>query len=321
MKLKTFLGPENKKPRWTLVADDLIRRNIPTHYNLKDESSKIHPLLQDWRPYQNNTKVNTLPLSIRRMLKATKTYNVTFDPINPSQNLAMQMPIWRHPGQMQNVETRSQLNGKLEKCLRTTHQATTVEDFLHLTSRLQLPNHGVRKNCACPYCKADRRNGCVHPHKCTKKANAYLNSLLPKWDPRQIPAGTLPHPISTQIPSEISPFHKNIAPANDISEGFRVFWQKDKRCDATYRDLVPTPPGSLPALEQRTKVFTDGSCISNGSADSRASSGIWFGPSDPRNSSVRLPPNLSTNNAGELVAILNAASQTRTTDTLHILSD
>ncbi|KIL53941.1 hypothetical protein M378DRAFT_93358, partial [Amanita muscaria Koide BX008] len=84
------------------------------------------------------------------------------------------------------MEAKPQLNGTLEKCLRTSHKASTVGDLLHITSRLQIPNHSLRRNCACPYCKEDRKKGCEHPHKCTKKGNAYLNSLLPKWDPRQI---------------------------------------------------------------------------------------------------------------------------------------
>ena len=50
-------------------------------------------------------------------------------------------------------------------------------------------------------------------------------------------------------------------------------------------------------------VYTDGSCIGNGTVEAKAGIGIYFGPSDPRNVSRRVEGR-QTNNTGELCAIL-----------------
>ncbi|KAI9711636.1 MAG: hypothetical protein M1828_001896 [Chrysothrix sp. TS-e1954] len=51
-------------------------------------------------------------------------------------------------------------------------------------------------------------------------------------------------------------------------------------------------------------VWTDGSTLSNGKADSVGGIGIWFGPKDKRNVSSPLPGSKQTNNRAELTSIL-----------------
>ncbi|KAF6747265.1 hypothetical protein DFP72DRAFT_747663, partial [Ephemerocybe angulata] len=68
-------------------------------------------------------------------------------------------------------------------------------------------------------------------------------------------------------------------------------------------------------------VYTDGSCTKNGSAIAKAGSGIWYGPNNPRNTSIRLPDNLASNNAGELVAILQAIQDNSDAREIRIVSD
>lgn len=54
-------------------------------------------------------------------------------------------------------------------------------------------------------------------------------------------------------------------------------------------------------------VYTDGSCVDNGSTNARAGIGVYFGPDDPRNVSSRVPADMhQTNNVAELLAIIYA---------------
>ncbi|KIL53881.1 hypothetical protein M378DRAFT_93442, partial [Amanita muscaria Koide BX008] len=67
--------------------------------------------------------------------------------------------------------------------------------------------------------------------------------------------------------------------------------------------------------------YTDGSVTSQGTTEPQAGSGVWFDPNDKRNLALKLPTHLSTNNAGELVAILAAASQLDTSKNVIMKSD
>jgi ribonuclease HI len=58
--------------------------------------------------------------------------------------------------------------------------------------------------------------------------------------------------------------------------------------------------------EQDYYVYTDGSCIGNGSKNAKAGIGIYFGPNDPRNISKLLTHPKKTNNTAELTALLEA---------------
>ncbi|KAM6490866.1 hypothetical protein JOM56_007017, partial [Amanita muscaria] len=325
MKAKTLLAHDNLRPRWAYIAENLIRRNVPSHYRLTDPQTRINPFLQDWQPYKNNVKANSLPSGIHRLLKSARTHNITFDPINPSRQVAMSMPFWRHPGFKQDA--KPSIGGNIETCLRSHHHVSTIGDLVILTSRLQFPNHNPRKNCACDFCKKDRESGCGNPSKCATKANRYLNSLPYKWDPRTIPSPQFePHINVSRSPipgndGSITTFDKRIESSHEISDGFRVFWKKEKRCDATFRDLIPDLSNDTPLDRPPIIAYTDGSCIQIGSTEAKAGSGAWFGPGDEKNTALRLPQLLATNNAGELTAILAAASQVSPWENLHIRSD
>ena len=56
-----------------------------------------------------------------------------------------------------------------------------------------------------------------------------------------------------------------------------------------------------------TVVYTDGSCLSNGSADAKAAIGVYFGPCSPHNISMPLlETDRKSNNAAEIVASTEA---------------
>ncbi|QRV87901.1 ribonuclease H-like protein [Ceratobasidium sp. AG-Ba] len=57
--------------------------------------------------------------------------------------------------------------------------------------------------------------------------------------------------------------------------------------------------------QETIEVWTDGSCLGNGKAGSRAAYAVYFGEGDPRNEAKRVP-GAQTNNRGELLGIIRA---------------
>ena len=68
-------------------------------------------------------------------------------------------------------------------------------------------------------------------------------------------------------------------------------------------------------------VHTDGACFNNGKYDARCGSGVYFGPDDIRNIAFRLPGDLQSNQAAEVIAIYKAASAIQKWFPLKIISD
>ncbi|KAJ7806190.1 ribonuclease H-like domain-containing protein [Mycena olivaceomarginata] len=68
------------------------------------------------------------------------------------------------------------------------------------------------------------------------------------------------------------------------------------------------------------KVYTDGSCFNNGAPDARAGAGVYFGPSNDGNVSLRVTGK-QTNNRGELLAILYCLSVVPAYRRLDIYTD
>ncbi|TEA22688.1 Ribonuclease H1 [Colletotrichum sidae] len=69
------------------------------------------------------------------------------------------------------------------------------------------------------------------------------------------------------------------------------------------------------------EIYTDGSSLGNGKANSRAGVGVWFGPGDERNVSERLEGEVQTNQRAELTAILRALEKTPETRSVRIYTD
>ncbi|KAI0316626.1 ribonuclease H-like domain-containing protein, partial [Amylostereum chailletii] len=67
-------------------------------------------------------------------------------------------------------------------------------------------------------------------------------------------------------------------------------------------------------------VYTDGSCLGNGSPRAAAGAGIYWGPGASGNTAARVP-GAQTNNRGELYAILLATVATPLSRSLKIYTD
>jgi Reverse transcriptase (RNA-dependent DNA polymerase) len=93
MWLKSYLNLSDSRPTWALATDVLINNTAPT---LIPEKAIANPFLQSWYPPLKGKKTELLDKDTLNLLKTAKKYNVTFAPINLSQNLKKQLPAWFH---------------------------------------------------------------------------------------------------------------------------------------------------------------------------------------------------------------------------------
>ncbi|KAG6808204.1 hypothetical protein H0H92_005054, partial [Tricholoma furcatifolium] len=114
-------------------------------------------------------------------------------------------------------------------------------------------------------------------------------------------------------------FDPDVTTKRSLSEGFRAFIQKEE---------IEEPPHPLPHRsqldknEQEIRVYTDGSCLNNGSTVARAGAGVWFGQDDKQNRAIRLPTHMeNSNNSAEAIAIFEAVINTDPDLPLKILTD
>ncbi len=76
-----------------------------------------------------------------------------------------------------------------------------------------------------------------------------------------------------------------------------------------FQDGVDVHPPMPTSVEDSVTVYTDGSCLSNGTKKARAGIGVWWGPGDPRNVSKPLDYPPHTNNRAEVAAVIAALEQ------------
>ena len=73
--------------------------------------------------------------------------------------------------------------------------------------------------------------------------------------------------------------------------------------------------------ERLTTAYTDGACLENGMANTRAGCGVWYGADDPRNMSERVPLATQSNQTGELLAVFLAVKNNEPNGDLRLISD
>lgn len=318
--VKTYLQLGPCRPTWTYIADFLINQNIPNYQHATDPISRLNTFLQTLNA--TTQAASKLPKDLSEMLNIAKEFNVAFQPILLSNDLKRQLPIWFHIGATQKIKKLT--NTKQSKCLRINHGATLVrhiEDIAHRNDA----HHSDRINCACIHCKHDRNVlHCSNPHKCKTTAKQLLQCLLPKWDPAITPPTDNLNHILLQIDenqtneqgNESKFFDPTIITEGQLSDGFRVFTDPKKYSDApAHRNYIIGP------LQNPIVIYTDGSCINNGDEDAQAGSGIWYGVNDIRNSAIKLPGPIQTNQVGEVAAILQVVNTNSHFTPLHIKTD
>ena len=323
MWLKTYLNPVTIRPTWTKIIDVIIDAAAPKNTNPR---ARTNTFMQTWKPRTRGNQTIIHNEDILRMLKTAKKYNLTFASIRLSPRLKENLPAWYHPGTEPH-----HTNARTTKCLIENHEALAIVDLIKISSRLrnppQLRPHAPSAWCICPDCIHDRIKRCKDPHKCATEAQNKINALFPKYNPLLLDErhGNLSLTTSrkrknlqARYQNELITFDPSITTKNDLTECFRIF---------TDPNIIPKHPAKRridPGANLRHEtinIYTDGACLNNGKSNAQCGSGIWFGPDDPRNKTIKVPGTEQSNQIGELAAIIGATQDVPTFSPLKINTD
>ncbi|KAF6756681.1 hypothetical protein DFP72DRAFT_810001, partial [Ephemerocybe angulata] len=296
MKLCTFLLPPELRPRWCEVAERILAENAILQFaNQIGSNFLLNPFTQGWRV---NLTATTLPDSLKRMMRVAEKYGAKFVPLKITQTLRKRMPYWFHWAN--KPQLISQYYDKWGRCQQMNHGIKFVGEMLEHATKGRRTNCRNRITCKCQTCHQDRQTGCENPAQCRKNASLKLDNISPDWDPRK---------------HEDEPAQNDDDDLEPLDGSYTKAWSPDPSLKEWPVQLVriftvpdPIPANGTRASQQRedVEVYTDGSCIGNGTEDARCGSGIWYAPDDPRNKALRVDLPARSNNVGELVAVLSA---------------
>ncbi|OJT01831.1 Transposon TX1 uncharacterized 149 kDa protein [Trametes pubescens] len=323
VRLQDYLNLSPTRPRWALVADALFSRAVAAVSKQSDPKARLNYFLQNWKV--STRRKAGLPTDLRRMVMAAQKHGARCDVRVAAKDLKDAMPVWYHLGAEPG---RSTAKTVAARCLRDKHGVVTVAQCARAAERLRAdnPDHFPTRTCECKECVEDRqRFECVDPHKCACAAERLLERLQPKWNPRQ----TYHADCLTLTPARRSlnetaraekgrvVFDPTITQAAPIATAFRVFTQPAVAGEAA----AARPPRPFEVEEEEVEVYTDGSCIANGTGEAVAGSGVWFGDTDPRNEGARVPYDTQSNQTAEVYAIILAEQRVAPFAPLHFVSD
>ncbi|KAF5334198.1 hypothetical protein D9611_014502 [Ephemerocybe angulata] len=336
MKLCTFLLPPELRPRWCEVAERILAENAILQFATRIGSNfLINPFIQGWRVNVDST---VLPDSLKRMMKVAEKYGAKFMPLRITQTLRKRMPYWFHWANKPQLV--SQYYDKWAKCQQLNHRIKFVGEMLEHSVKGRRTNCKNRVNCKCQTCHQDRRLGCENPAQCRKNASLKLDNISPEWDPRRHDDDP-----ENEVMDDLEPLDDsyNKAWRPDLSKEewpvqlVRIFTKPDPEPSDDGHNPLQTAQHTQHPIGRRTRnsrrrtaggarrddieVYTDGSCIGNGTDDAKCGSGVWYGPDDPRNKALRVDLHPRSNNVGELVAILSAVQAHANDGRLRVVSD
>ncbi|KAH7911035.1 hypothetical protein BJ138DRAFT_1113526 [Hygrophoropsis aurantiaca] len=327
--LRSFAATGPRRPSWAFVADTLINNLRPQGISSPEE---LGGFLQSWSPPTQGARANMLPPEILRLLKTAKRHNMTFAPINLSEDLKLTLPSWFHIGAPPSTYHKSR-----DECLKSNHHSASVGSLLKISRRLDNPPnpHSSRRNCKCRDCKDDRARGCANPHKCATTALGIIDSINPKLSPTNNPIHddlTLTHTRREKNQQAIKTgqgeilFDPSVTTKTSLDDCFRVFGPNGHHQGEPAWRPQRLPRGGI-RIQEATRAWTEGSCQNNRRQNARCGSGVWYGQGDRRNTSARIPGLAQSNQAGELAAVIIAAQQcdpftqlSITTDSKYVIS-
>jgi ribonuclease HI/exonuclease III len=315
MWIKQYLNMGPDRPKWAFMMDEVFRMERPK--KAKEPWPVIgrwNPLIQDWKPKERSKNI---PGRVQSALRLARKHGVELEALEPTDETRREMPVWLH--RKANREAARLYKTGAAKCLKARHRTHYMGQLVEMLESTP-DQHRNTNFCACELCKSASELGCTHPHRCLEMARKLLGTVAPKWRPRQRGeeerrgASTRTRAGQSQDGGvEVCTTHES----TDLKNSVQIFTTRDDLRDATgsLTRIEGTPP------EEEVVAYTDGSCLSNGSDDARAGSGIWFGPDDPRNVALRVPGRKQSNQIGELLAILRAVQAVPENQPLRICSD
>ena len=315
MWVKQYLNMGANRPKWAFMMDEIFRMERPKR--TKETYQMIeswNPLTQGWTPKTNSTSI---PKRILNTLRLSKKYGVELEALDPKNEARREMPVWLHRKASRDAAQLYKTDGA--KCLKRKHRTHYMRQLVDITENI-LDNHRDTNFCTCEACKKASDIGCTHPNRCFGAARKLLDALAPIWRPRsqRTQEDKNVHPLTT---TRVNPDDGIVVDTNreatDLRESIRIFTKRENLLSATV--LQETQDEALRNTE--LTVYTDGSCINNGTEEAKAGSGVWYGNNDPRNATIRVPGKKQTNQVGELMAILHVVRNTPGNQPLRIMSD
>ncbi|KAF8998822.1 hypothetical protein BDQ17DRAFT_1168770, partial [Cyathus striatus] len=97
MKLKSYANPDTtSSATWAKLTDSILASNATSKYKKHMGPAQLqNVLLQYWKV---NLSVQSLPISLKRMLCATIKHEVKFTPTEITLQIKQTMPFWFHIG-------------------------------------------------------------------------------------------------------------------------------------------------------------------------------------------------------------------------------
>ncbi|KAF5367955.1 hypothetical protein D9758_004520 [Tetrapyrgos nigripes] len=275
---------------WAKVADALFALHSPrnvTEENV-DKRIKLNPILQTWKTLPKRSTNTAAIDDLQRIIKTIKDFKIRQEGLAYSREILREMPIWLHGHANARIHLLNR--SAASECLKKEnhHNLRTVGQAEDLAARLQEEEHEADSLCQCQQCVwISTTYQCLNPHACMTRAKALLDTLPPKWDPRQTqPEDHEPLHAPTSEEKDITVFDMRITVRGTLTDTFRIFTEGEDN------ESIPViPPYQGPAQEP-TVIATDGLCIENGRETARVGAGIYFGNHDLRNKSMRLPKNM-----------------------------
>ncbi len=301
MWLKSYLDFTDDRPIWAFVADDLLAGCVPKDCPMKTRELRVNPFLQNWKP-----KARGLPHELTSMIAVAKKYELRMEGLAFSKKIQEARPMWGHAHANRLRLSRLSTPSKLIACMRAVHAVATVGDFIQLADVLNDAEHRPSARCNCEGCAPLRDDTrCANPHLCATRAKDILDTLPGKWDPRTRQPEDYERKAKDAlrregIETDLIPFDRCITTYGDLGQVFRIFTGPEPVSDEC-------PDMELEENGSELTIATDGSCIRNGEVTAQVGAGIFLGPGNPHNQSIRLPHWMEqSNQTGEMVATLVA---------------
>ena len=280
MWVKQYLNMGANRPKWAFMMDKIFRIKQPKKTKETYQMIKNwNPLTQGWAPKMKSTSI---PKRILDALRLSKKYGVELEALDPKNEARHEMPVWLHCKANQDVAQLYKTDGA--KCLKRRHRTHYMKQLVDMTENIP-ENHRETNFCTCEACKKASDIGCTHPNRCFEAARMLMGGLAPIWRPRnqetQGYKNARPLATTRANPSDGVVVDTN-REATDLRESIRIFTKRETLLSATA--LQETQDEALRNAE--LMVYTDGSCVNNGTEEARAGSGIWYGNNNPRNTTI-----------------------------------
>jgi len=323
MWLKAFLDFSPSRPPWAAVIDLIVDTAAP---RLTIKQARKTPFLQCWNTLSGGPRAAKMNDDIRRMLKVAKSYNTNLAAVKMSARLRRDLPAWYHiDDQLASISSRA------AKCLLTKHQVTTAADLVKMLVRIRNPHppedHRPNPFCPCRDCTTDQEKGCYNPHNCATEALIRLERISPRLSPLgpENPQDLLSltptcKATNTQarLVNDVITFDPTLTCNTDLAECFRVFVDPLR---LSAHPALRHPPSSRNPSCPLITVYTDGACMNNGKRNASCGGGVWAGPNNPLNGTIRVPGPDQSNQVGEIVAIIVVVASIPLSQPLQIISD